>query len=116
MLAAYFAMQASSVTCAYQMQSPKHEVKAAVLLSHALKEKFWTIFGSASAMPPLVCMYSAFTEALKTVQLTTMHQHILHRPSVKKPPSPVDTVDCVEKIAVEELAANGHLHLIEGVL
>lgn len=93
-----------------------HHVKAACAIAIAalLSHPYWTTFISAPVMLPLVSICSISTRTLTNMRLTAIHQH-LHRPSVEKAPSPVDSVDGVEKVAVEELAANGHFHLIEGV-
>ena len=93
-----------------------HYIKAACAIAALLLHAFWTTFSSASVILPVVSICGTSTIALRTTRLAAIHQHLPHRPSVEKAPSPVDTVDCVEQVAVEELAANRHLHLIEGVL
>lgn len=50
---------------------------------------------------------------LPALQLVCDHRMAL---SVYEPPSPVHVVDCLEQVQIKELAADGHLHLIEGIL
>ena len=80
-----------------------------------LLDHLWQCFGVAASRGSGEHDAALPMKLPNTICLQAIHQQPLHTPSIEEAPSPVDTVDCVEEVAVKELAANGHLHLIEGI-